>query len=849
MAEQNLFLFKDTSIGRGGYYLSIRWDEGTNTIRVYDSLRVGAWVLCSSSSDVEHEELVVDNEFSEFEFCLSTTRVQFRSKLTFPYAERIDTASSPVCASGTGSLIVDVDVQDESEIQAEDGVIQMTAYANGIVTYEVANADYQAKNETGIFTGLPPGEYDIEATYGIYTFFDTVTVAAASLDDFGLYAQAAWKSSVQNKDCLLHIKRRGYSGSVESMCVSHAEPCSLSWRGTDSDFGFPPVMGASMDFTVKENGLRGLLEFYTTNDREFLVEYYENTMLKFRGYLLPEFYQSVYDTVGHHVRFTASDQIGKLKDVPFTRPNGVPYRGGMSLWEVLNACLKKTNLGMSLYSLYGMAPDPSLLVDEDWFIIVSLDAERFYIEGKTPSTMDVLQGVLLSLSARLLQVDGRWIFQQLAWAPTDTDELINPVGANIPVTLVKNTTTNARTGMVVRLGDSSQTTQSSANFLAVYEKRIPLGGLPEYNDLRNPDLYVRVDNRYVGLSAPLYWTTTAVIRTRALAWETAKKAGVLMDNGLLFRDWRVRYADCLHLVSTPVEIQAELDYEEEQNVAFLIYIVARCKVVNPPIRFRIEVKFQVGTDTLYLSEDGLSWQETASQRIYTFASDAKGRDVEIQFTTPVLPDQYTGGDIDSGYVSMRISEPYIFGLNSSGNETDGNPIDLYFNNSYGGLFQRSDISTEDEILTIQRAVIKPTLAGAELPTEITLTQANGQRYSTETLEIEVYLSGAYDGRNKELFYPYTLQFASATPPLWYRRDGAAYETEGVTLLEMAKNNLIQFRSEPKLVLDAAIRGEYSPFQFVRLAQDNNYLLYCKELYYLPHLDEYTATLVMRDNIT
>ena len=192
----------------------------------------------------------------------------------------------------------------------------------------------------------------------------------------------------------LDIDVRGYSGQVYPI-EGTGDLFLLEYKRTD-DYILSTV--ADIQIFSDENFNIDLLK--TSDETELKALFYVNNILKWQGYILPDFFQT--GIVGNKaVSMTATDRISVLKDV------AMDYSlEKISYAQLIASCLEKTGLSMN----FNVVADFMLDGMPNTFHIMNcyVDHTRVTNKNKYLSAWDVLRSILVLLNAQIVQWAGEW---------------------------------------------------------------------------------------------------------------------------------------------------------------------------------------------------------------------------------------------------------------------------------------------------------------------------------------------------------------------------------------------------------------------------------------------------------
>jgi hypothetical protein len=199
---------------------------------------------------------------------------------------------------------------------------------------------------------------------------------------------AAWK---------VDFRKNGHEGDPTPLQAA-SDPLNIEWYGNDDIFE-QNIMGSVASVSVISMTDFALLELFTSDRLEYLVNIKVDEVLKWYGWIMPDIYQEPYDQVPYPVTIQCTDGLGMLKDFPFS---DLGYTSRQRMSQVIYDMLVLVGIGefvdrINLYeATMGSAQANSALyqggVDPDLF------------EGMT--CYDVLQIILKSFNAGIKMDQG-----------------------------------------------------------------------------------------------------------------------------------------------------------------------------------------------------------------------------------------------------------------------------------------------------------------------------------------------------------------------------------------------------------------------------------------------------------
>ena len=202
--------------------------------------------------------------------------------------------------------------------------------------------------------------------------------------------------------------------------------------------GAPPVLktqkngriiSTTLEFQAECQVFGEFSEMYTSDPRHFLVEVGRGddgegeTFLIWTGYVTPEIYSEPYIAPPYDVRICANDGLGELKLYDWEAVGTKTLKSTIeTLLEATGAEYAGIFVASSIKTSSGTAPG--------FFDDVYIDLD--YMAGK--SYYDVLQVVLESLDADIMQYDGHWLIIRETDA---TPKVISPSSAAVNIEAVR----------------------------------------------------------------------------------------------------------------------------------------------------------------------------------------------------------------------------------------------------------------------------------------------------------------------------------------------------------------------------------------------------------------------------
>ncbi len=131
---------------------------------------------------------------------------------------------------------------------------------------------------------------------------------------YGLIYQGEF-SSIADNDYRLEILKKDYTGGFTTLVMA-GKPAVQNW-GTDEIK--PAVKGCNLSINYLNRGSDPIENFYSNNNDEFKVIFYQSTNILFVGFLVQDDIGEPMLDYTHEVQLSATDNLGLLKDIVFDK--------------------------------------------------------------------------------------------------------------------------------------------------------------------------------------------------------------------------------------------------------------------------------------------------------------------------------------------------------------------------------------------------------------------------------------------------------------------------------------------------------------------------------------------------
>jgi hypothetical protein len=445
VAEHNVFLYKILtdrgSVGGNDFttnkLVKVVWNDTIPVgIKVYllDDINDPSPTLITSGPSMGLA--VFDHQLTDYyyRFCSDETAIPPGPNLNkfnripsaYPYSERVQTVNSSVCQVGA---VCDVEIQDNPTITSatdaatNDGSVTIIASSsNG--TMKAALFDFAFITQGTVFASTITFSNLFAGTYTIWVkdeigCVDTISVNIPLLEDSAAsYGQKYFMEWSDNngkngyEDHKIEVYKKEYGGSVSEM-KPYGEPFEFQVHA-DSEDKFHVIRATSITFSPISVTDGQYQEFFTEDEREFLVKYYLDTgagyVLKWQGFVVPFLYQEPHLSPPYPVSIQANCGLANLKDFDFVDASGNNYKTTLSAMSIIASILKKLDLPIAIRSglnIYEENFDATSA--DDPLTQAYYDTKFYYSADGTPEKCDVvIKNILKEYSATISQSEGVW---------------------------------------------------------------------------------------------------------------------------------------------------------------------------------------------------------------------------------------------------------------------------------------------------------------------------------------------------------------------------------------------------------------------------------------------------------
>lgn len=219
--------------------------------------------------------------------------------------------------------------------------------------------------------------------------------------------------TVQNVSCQVDLSFDGYSGSI--IALNGADrPFVLEEFNTDEDLYKPIRPQQALINFVSQSGV-SMLDFIGNSDEYCLVEFYYNTNMYWRGYILQDNIQEEWQDQNHVISLRASENIGTLKSIPLANLDGSEMIGRFSALQILQIAMSDAVTAIpaknvflqvisNLYNTAMSTASPSLTQ-------AYIDARTFSVgDGEYDNKYNVIEKINRAFSQTVVQYANSWYY-------------------------------------------------------------------------------------------------------------------------------------------------------------------------------------------------------------------------------------------------------------------------------------------------------------------------------------------------------------------------------------------------------------------------------------------------------
>ena len=174
------------------------------------------------------------------------------------------------------------------------------------------------------------------------------------------------------------------------------QPFTLAYK-LDKNDKSGHIMTSSADIEIFETDTFNIDDLKTSNETELKVEYFEENILTWEGFILPDFFSREIGSP-NIVRMTASDRLTALKGVTLS---DLPAK--VSLRNLIELSLAQTGLSLGLVSQIQINQGSTNILDSE-----ILSQRLTDVRGRSISCYDILMSIMVGTNSTIRQRSGQW---------------------------------------------------------------------------------------------------------------------------------------------------------------------------------------------------------------------------------------------------------------------------------------------------------------------------------------------------------------------------------------------------------------------------------------------------------
>lgn len=217
-----------------------------------------------------------------------------------------------------------------------------------------------------------------------------------------------------DESCRVDISKEDYFGDPILVRGTEGMACIIS---TDvSDDPYEPICNSKATITVQQQGQIDLLELQQSADKDFTLDFYIASVLKFKGFIISDGTQQMFQSPPFDFTITATDGLMLLDTTDYTHAD---LTGGRCILNYFRQILfAKANLGLPLpIKWVNRLRNEAFPLELD---ILSgsgrwANAGEGFTDynGNTKKCLYILEGLLRSMQSRIFQSDGYWKIERI----------------------------------------------------------------------------------------------------------------------------------------------------------------------------------------------------------------------------------------------------------------------------------------------------------------------------------------------------------------------------------------------------------------------------------------------------
>lgn len=217
-----------------------------------------------------------------------------------------------------------------------------------------------------------------------------------------------------NNFCRIDISLDSYSGEPILVRGVGDQACIISREVGDDPYD--PIISTTATISIYQEdvSLIDIPELQNADDRQFTVQFYIQSELKFTGFMVPDGIQRPVKGRPFDLNITATDGLQLLSGIRFS---GSIFDSQKSILNTIMGIIRiELQMFIPIQWVCSLTNDQYPL-EEDLFsgsIRYGDDSSAYIdINGNRKFSMEVLEGLLRSMQCRIMQSDGKWIIWRI----------------------------------------------------------------------------------------------------------------------------------------------------------------------------------------------------------------------------------------------------------------------------------------------------------------------------------------------------------------------------------------------------------------------------------------------------
>jgi hypothetical protein len=216
-----------------------------------------------------------------------------------------------------------------------------------------------------------------------------------------------------DQQCRVDIGTSSYLGDPIPVRGVGGAACTIDYS-TDSIYA--PICNSKATISMIQQGQIDILELQETRDRTFTAEYYVDSVLKWKGFLIPDGIQRMFQSEPFDLVITATDGLMLLDTIPFANNNLLGGRCIMNFFRLI--LFASENLGLALPIRWVNTVKSKFWNFEDDVFTGSVQWSPFGegftdYNGNDKSCLYILENILKSMECRIFQANGKWNIERI----------------------------------------------------------------------------------------------------------------------------------------------------------------------------------------------------------------------------------------------------------------------------------------------------------------------------------------------------------------------------------------------------------------------------------------------------